>query len=458
MNEIQSVFKEENMKKLQTIAVEKILLFCGFSLALTVIGFWEFHSNVSMSEKLARVQTGVSTCFSRVNQTFTAAMIKDINGPYLKRDFMALTDECLKEGAKASGVDMSTLPKASVYYNELLSEVHWFHEKVVKVVGAQAGGVEVPMNAINEKFMKIEELKIDLTDQLDSVYGQYREARLRDELLVAAAFMMFMGSLFIFGLKELALLRHRREMEHKALSLLNTGSARAAAMVDQLVQKALAGQGMPVTAQVFTDYHTTVLEQMSFQPLPQRVRETKIEETKSPEISTVAADVTEVMNQDEPTNVDIRKLLTNQALRLKASMEVQDGEVTVDPEVLAQVIQAFGQRLVFGDLKLQGLRSTDKYEVKLNATNLCFNVHELNYIADTTSSMEGVDVNVLIAMDLIRDNGLEALVKNRLGNDGAIIGAEVIITLNANPNRTLVNVVKGKKRDLQQKLNEVTFN
>jgi hypothetical protein len=49
-------------------------------------------------------------------------------------------------------------------------------------------------------------------------------------------------------------------------------------------------------------------------------------------------------------------------------------------------------------------------------------------------------------------------VKNRLGNDGAIIGAEVVIALNANPNRTLVNVVKGRKRDLQQKLSEVTFN
>lgn len=457
MNEIQSVFKEENMKKLQTIALEKILLFCGFSLALTVIGFWEFQSNVSMSEKLARVQTGMSTCFSRVNQTFTAAMIKDFNGPYLKRDFMALTDECLKEGSKAAGVDMSTLPKASVYFNELLSEVHWFHEKVVKVVGAQAGGVEVPMNAINEKFMKIEQLKLDLTDQLDSVHGQYREARLRDELLVAAAFMMFMGSLFIFGLKELALLRHRREMEHKALSLLNTGSARAAAMVDQLVQKALTGQGMPVTAQVFNDYHTTVLEQMSFQPLPQRVKEQKAAEPTAAVIETTQTEVAEMVKTEESA-VDIRKLLTNQALRLKASMEVQDGEVNVDPEVLAQVIQAFGQRLVFGDLKLNGVRSADRYEVKLQATNLCFNVHELNYIADTTSSMEGVDVNVLIAMDLIRDHGLEAQVKNRLGNDGAIIGAEVVIGLNANPNRTLVNVVKGKKRDLQQRLSEVTFN
>jgi hypothetical protein len=457
MNEIQSVFKEENMKKLQTIALEKILLFCGFSLALTVVGFWEFQSNVSMSEKLARVQTGVSTCFSRVNQTFTAAMIKDLNGPYLKRDFMALTDECLQEGSKAAGVDMSTLPKASVYFNELLSEVHWFHEKVLKVVGAQASGVEVPLNAINEKFMKIEELKLDLTDQLDSVHGQYREARLRDELLVAAAFMMFMGSLFIFGLKELALLRHRREMEHKALSLLNTGSARAAALVDQLVQKSLIGQGMPVTAQVFNDYHTTILEQMSFQPLPQRVKDQKLVEPLAPVMNTTQLEAVEMVKPEESV-VDIRKLLTNQALRLKASMEVQDGEVSVDPEVLAQVIQAFGQRLVFGDLKLHGVRSADRYQVKLQATNLCFNVHELNYIADTTSSLEGVDVNVLIAMDLIRDHGLEAQVKNCLGNDGAIIGAEVVIGLNANTNRTLVNVVKGKKRDLQQRLSEVNFN
>lgn len=444
------------MKKLQTIALEKILLFCGFSMALTIVGFWEYQSNVSMSEKLAKVQTGVSTCYTRVNQTFTAAMIKDFNGPYLKRDFMALTDECLKEGSKAAGVDMSSLPKAGQYFNELVSEVHWFHEKVVKVVGAQAGGVEIPMNAINEKYMKIEELKLDLTDQLDSLYGQYREARLRDELLVSAAFFMFMGSLFIFGMKELNMLRHRREVEHKALALLNTGSGRAAAMVDQLVLKALNGQGMPIAAQVFNDYHTTVLEKMSFQPLTPL----KAKLAEAPEVL-LEKESTPLMTPVEETKdhlVDIRKLLTNQALRLKASMEVQDGDVSVDSEVLAQVIQAFGQRLVFGDLKLKGTRVNDKYEVKLEATNLCFNVHELNYIENTNSSLEGVDVNVIIAMDIIRDNDLEAKVLNRLGADGGTIGAEVIITMSANSSRSLVNIVRGKKRDLQQKLSESSFN
>lgn len=448
------------MKKLQTLALEKILLFCGFSMALTIIGFWEYQSNVSMSEKLSKVQTGVSTCYTRVNQTFTAAMIKDFNGTYLKRDFMALTDECLKEGSKSAGIDMSALPKAGQYFNDLVSEVHWFHEKVVKVVGAQAGGVEIPMNAINEKFMKIEELKLDLTDQLDSVYGQYREARLRDELLVSAAFFMFMTSLFIFGLKELSLLRHRREVEHKALSLLNTGSGRAAAMVDQLVQKALIGQGMPIAAQVFNDYHTTVLEKMSFQPLTalkakqSDEREMKVEVAQAP--APVMAEKTEQKNEDQL--VDVRKLLTNQALRLKASMEVQDGEVSVDPEVLAQVIQTFGQRLAYGDLKLNGARVNDKYEVTLQASNLCFNVHELNYIENTNSSLEGVDVNVIIAMDIIRDNGLDAKVLNRLGVDGGTIGAEVVITMAASSNRSLVNIVRGKKRDLQQKLTESTFN
>ena len=444
------------MKKLQTIALEKILLFCGFSMALTIVGFWEFQSNVSMSEKLAKVQTGVSTCYTRVNQTFTAAMIKDFNGPYLKRDFMALTDECLKVGSKAAGVDMSSLPKAGQYFNELVSEVHWFHEKVVKVVGAQAGGVEIPMNAINEKYMKIEELKLDLTDQLDSLYGQYREARLRDELLVSAAFFMFMGSLFIFGMKELTMLRHRREVEHKALALLNTGSGRAAAMVDQLVLKALNGQGMPIAAQVFNDYHTTVLEKMSFQPLTPL----KAKLAEAPEVI-LEKESTPLMTPAEETKdhlVDIRKLLTNQALRLKASMEVQDSDVSVDSEVLAQVIQAFGQRLIFGDLKLKGTRVNDKYEVKLEATNLCFNVHELNYIENTNSSLEGVDVNVIIAMDIIRDNDLEAKVLNRLGADGGTIGAEVIITMSANSCRSLVNIVRGKKRDLQQKLSESSFN
>jgi hypothetical protein len=447
------------MNKLHSIGLEKILLFCGFSLALTFAGFWEYQKNVTTSEKLAKVQNGVSTCFSRVTQSFTAAMIKDINSPYLKRDFMALTDECLKEGTKAAGIDVSILPKASQYFNDLISEVHWFHEKVVKVVGSAAAGAELPVQAINEKYVKVESLKMDLIDQLDLVYGQYKEARLRDEVLVTVAFMMFMTSLIIFGLKELVLLRHRRSVEHQALSLLNAGHARLAGMVDQLVQKALTGQGMPVASQVFSDYHTTVLENLSFRtadaviPSDNEIRyEEEILEAQSEEVESIQNP------EAKDESVDMRKLLTSQAIRLKASMEVQEGQVQADSEIIAQVIQAFGQRLSFSKLNLVGSRENENYLIKLQADDICFNAYELNYISTPDSSMSGVDVNIVIGMDLIRDYLLQAEIGNRKASDGAIIGAEILLRLPLVQTRSLVNVVRGKKKELARQLSPAEFN
>jgi hypothetical protein len=444
------------MKKLHSVGLEKILLFCGFSLALTLAGFWQFQHNVGEAEKLSRVQNGVGTCFSRVTQSFTAAMIREFTSPYLKRDFMALSDECLSEGTKSAGIEIGAFPKAGKLFNELVSEVYWFHEKVVKVLGASAGqpNVQIPLNAISEKYAKVESLKLDLQDQLDLVSSQYREARLRDEILVGVAFLLFMASLGVLGFKEATQLRHRRAVEGQALSLLNAGHAQIGAMVDQLVQKALTGQGMPVSAQVFADYHGSVLEHLAFRvsnhqaPVAIDVKPESVAEKIEPAVVVKATDA----------DVDARKLLTAQAIRLKASMEVQEAFITADAEALAQLLQAFGQRFAGGEVHLLGTREGDNYCVRVLADNICLTAAELSYVSASNASMEGVDVNVVIAMDLIRESGIEALVRNRSNAAGAIVGAEASFTFPVNTGRTLVTVVKGKKKDLAKSLSPSLFN
>ncbi len=444
------------MKKIHSFGLEKILLFCGFSLALTLAGFWQFQHNVSEAEKISRVQNGVGTCFSRVTQSFTAAMIREFTSPYLKRDFMALSDECLSEGTKAAGIEIGTFPKAGKLFNELVSEVYWFHEKVVKVLGASAGqpNLQIPLNAISEKYAKVETLKLDLQDQLDLISSQYREARLRDEILVGCAFLLFMASLAILGLKEAALLRHKRAVESQALSLLNAGHSQVGAMVDQMVQKALTGQGMPVASQVFADYHGSVLEHLAFRvsnhqaPVAVEVKAEPIAEKVEPAV------VVKETNAD----VDARKLLTAQAIRLKASMEVQEAFITADAEALAQLLQAFGQRFAGGEVHLLGTRDGDNYCVRVLADNICLTAAELNYVSNSDASMEGVNVNIVIAMDLIRESGMQSEVRNRTNAAGAIVGAEASFTFPVNTGRTLVTVVKGKKKDLAKSLTPSLFN
>lgn len=445
------------MKKLQHVGLEKILLFCGFTFALTLVGFWQFQHHASEAEKLARVQSGVGTCFARVTQSFTAAMIKEFSSPYLKRDFMAMSDDCLREGTKTAGLKLEAFSKANKIFNELVSEVYWFHEKVVKVLAITAGNAnaQVPMQAITEKYTKVEGLKLDLQDQLDLISAQFREARLRDEILVGSAFFFFIVSLSILGLREMASLRQKRLIENQALSLLNTGHSQTGGMVDQLVQKALTGQGMLVTAQVFTDYHSGVLERMATRTSAP-IFEDRIETTAAKVDEAIEAAAPVVIQTE--TEIDARKLLTAQAVRLKASMEVQEATIVADAEVVAQLMQAFGQRFASGKVNLTGKREGERYVVCVEASDVCLRASELEYIHGKTHQMDGVDVNVIIAMDIIREANVDAVIRNRINAEGTIIGAEAVLSFATNTNRTLVNVVRGKKKDLARTLGPSQFN
>lgn len=444
------------MKTLGPIGLEKILLFCGFSFALTVVGFWQFQHHAQQSEKLARVQSGVGTCFSRVTQSFTAAMIKEFTSPYLKRDFMALSDDCLREGTKAAGLDLTSFTKTDKIFNELVSEVFWFHEKVAKVLGAAGAKVDVPMQAITEKYSKVEGLKLDLQDQLEIIGGQFREARMRDQILVAISFVMFIASLVMLGLRELASLRLKRAIERQALSLLNTGHAQTGGMVDQLVNRALGGQGMKVTAQVFADYHAGILERQAVRSQRPRSEEIEAPAPEEAEVVSTAAPAPATI-APEP-EVDARKLLTGQAVRLKATMDVQDASVQADADVVAQLMHTLGQRFASGKVNLVGKREGERYVICVEASDVCLTASELNYIQGNTTKMDGVDVNVVIAMDLIREAHIDAVIRNRINAEGTIIGAEAVLSFLTTANRSLVTVVRGKKKDLARTLAPSLFN
>ncbi len=156
--------------------------------------------------------------------------------------------------------------------------------------------------------------------------------------------------------------------------------------------------------------------------------------------------------------MDARKILTAQAVRLKASMEVQEATILADAELISQIIQAFGQRFSSGKVQLQGVRVGDNYQVKVIAENACFNASELNYVTKADASMQGVDVNVVLAMDLIRENSIQAQIKNRTNEVGVVAGAEAVFTLPSVPTRSLMNVVRGKKKDLARTLLPAEFN
>ena len=128
------------MKKLLSLSPSKIYLFCGLGLMLTLGAFWHHQVNQTQLDRLNILNQGVGTCFNRISQTFTAMMIKEVRSPYLNRQFMGLSDECLSETIKGINPFKKNVGKGYETLNQLISEVHWFHEKVVKIHTPWIGG------------------------------------------------------------------------------------------------------------------------------------------------------------------------------------------------------------------------------------------------------------------------------------------------------------------------------
>jgi hypothetical protein len=153
-----------------------------------------------------------------------------------------------------------------------------------------------------------------------------------------------------------------------------------------------------------------------------------------------------------PAGVDVRKLLVNQASRQNIAMDVQDGTVIADEEAVSQVLQAMGQRYAGWNPHLEGTHGDGNYTIRLIADGVCLNSAELEYVSRANASVEGVDINIVMAVDLAREEGLSFRAANRKGSDGSVIGSEAIIDLVAVSNRNLTNIVRGKKRDLEKQL------
>ncbi len=48
-------------------------------------------------KRISSLESGIQTCFTRVNQTYTAKLLTDETSGYLTQNFQGLTEECFAE-------------------------------------------------------------------------------------------------------------------------------------------------------------------------------------------------------------------------------------------------------------------------------------------------------------------------------------------------------------------------
>ncbi len=451
------------MKKLLSTSSTKILMMCGLGLLMTLGAFWHHQSNQFQLDRMNVLNQGVSICFNRISQTFTAMMIKDIHSPYLNRGFMALSDECLTETIKDINPFKQNIGKGYETLNKLISDVHWFHESVVRTHSPMVSGnnLDAPLNPLSTKFSQMETLKINLVDEIDMTNSRISAVQANDEVVMGIGLLMFVIALSVLSLKEFNRLQIQSEIEKKALNLLKSGQANVGAMVDQIIERGLLTQGLPVSAQIFKDYHGDLLERMASR--------TAYHEDKNEKVETIQEEVPEFI---EPEVLSLSKtsfkevLVSIQNINPKDLIQVsdvRDVQLAVDFEAFEQMMNAainkLASRRIDGKkIMISNQIHSDRSVINLflagntfTATELEFSQSNQNVAADT------VDMNMILLKEMANETNAVWHIENKTDRSGIITGMAIRFTMNRVPketksNKNLVSVVKGKKKDLAREL------
>ena len=450
------------MKKLLEISSAKILLFCGIGLMMTLGGFWHYQSNQIQLERMSVLNQGVSTCFTRISQTFTAMMIKDIKSPYLHQGFMSLSDECLNETIKGMNPFKQDAGKGYDVLNKLISEVHWFHEKVIKIHAPMLAGRELnpPMTTLSDRFSKMESYKVTLLDEVDMTNDQIRQVQASDEFLMGAGLIFFVLSLSLLALKEFQRIQNQVQIEKDAINLLKAGQSNVGAMVDRLVERSLTSQGFPVTAQIFKDYHENLLERSNARIIStDEVKQDEPEEIEE-DIYEVSAPVLGPKSSLKEVVVSLQNIHTKDLINIS---EVRDVSLAIGFESFEQMLNATvslfasHRQDTHKKIMISNQVHSDRSIINFFLANSTFTATELEASQNDKASLAHIsDVNLMIMKEMAYETGTQFSFENKTDRNGKIAGMTLKFVINRatrdQKNKNLVSVVKGKKRDLAREL------
>lgn len=446
------------MKKIQTLRPAVIYVFAGLSLAMILGSFWHYQTNQKQLNRLGTMNQGLTTCFNRISQTFTAMMISDLQSPYIKTEFTALSEECLNETAKSTASLKASMGKAYENLNQLNSETHWFHEKIGRV--KTASDVAATLAPISDRYGRMENYKQTLSDEIDSTSHLIRKVQSNNEVLMGIGLIMFVIALSVLSLQEYQRYEGKRAIEREALNYLTGTQGNVGAIVDRLVENALMNQGMPVTAQVFRDYHGELMERQA----------TRISTDETKEEVTVQAQEEETIEAPAPVEATPEKaslkeaLVTLQNLHTKENLhiaELRDVQLLANAEGVEHMLNAATNALLShrtDDKKIMVGTQVHSDRVILNffMVGNVFSATELEYAANPEVIAENLDMNLQILKEMVQLANAQWHIENKVDRHGKITGMNIRLVMDramkeSRP-KNLVSVMRGKKKDLAKSI------
>ena len=242
------------MKNIASVLESKRSIAGLFILAGLIFTTYNIQENSGQMKRLTNFESGIQTCFTRVNQTYTANILGDTTSSYLTQNFQNLTEECLAEGIL--GVESSfskELSGAAKHLSNLASNVHWFHEDLLAPNGAKTQAGEG--RDVGSRFEKIETTKDEILESTQSYKTEISNSLNQEKNIfyVAATLLVMLMLSEYMSLTRKRLSNNAREKEAQA-ELLDNGGA-TSVKVGEIIRVALEQNNLINCSKLFANFH-----------------------------------------------------------------------------------------------------------------------------------------------------------------------------------------------------------
>ncbi|MDD4972826.1 MAG: ATP-binding protein [Bacteriovorax sp.] len=479
------------MKKISSFLEHKKSIAGLFLLAALVANTYNIQENSGRIKRLTNFESGMQTCFSRVNQTYTAKMLGDSASNYLTQNFQNLTEECFAEGIlNVEDSFKAELSQVAKKLSTLASNVHWFHEDILSPGSVRTIANSGESRDIGVRFEKIETTKDEILESSEKYKAEISNSLNTEKTLFyvsATLLVLLMFSEYMSNTRR-RLSNNIREKEAEA-ELLDNGGA-TSVKAGEIIKSALEQNNLINCSKLFANYH----EHQSFDKNIKNKNKLSLEGLITPIGTQAPVELNEkidkIWNDDSigvtADNIEGKMLhdlnlevLSSSVIDLLAEKLFSRGiqlDVKIPdnlmvkgrPEELEQTLyhlinyainsthEGAGEK----NISIFAHRLGDIVAFDLIHSGVGFDEEILKHRVGITSSGKSLDVDLQICQSLLEEIEARFQLDNKLNQNGEIIGGRVKIIFKTGANATarLVDLKVGSKKEIQAILNQTAIN
>lgn len=244
------------MKKLVNVFENKRNLVGLLLLTGLIFTTYRIQENSGFIKKISNFESGIQTCFSRVNQTYMANLLGDKTASYLSSNFQNLTEECLAEGLlTVENLSNDKSIQVSRLLSNLASNVHWFHEDILAPESSKSLAGNSEPRDVSNRFEKIETMKDEILELAVNQKNDFSNSlnQQKNVFYVSATLLMVIMLIEFLSMTRKKLSNNLRETEARA-ELLNSGGVNSVKL-REIIKTALDQNELTNCSMLFSNFY-----------------------------------------------------------------------------------------------------------------------------------------------------------------------------------------------------------